>query len=283
MENEKTIRTIRASMLSAYNDCPRRAIARQYRSEIEESGYKLNSELPTIGASIGTATHAVIEAFYRSRIEGKPFVNAEAIDAAVSGLEENTKNGCLWDDTTPNAMTAKEQITRMTSVYIESIARDTTPIAVEARVSAEISEKWELSGHVDLVAICSDGSVHLRDIKTGAKMTRSHHAQLGAYSLLLRSDSAAISNEKISKASVDFIKRSPKRRPQEEVISIEYDISLCEIEAWNAIKRIISQFEDFDKTKEETAFPANPMSLMCSEKFCIAHGTEFCKITKAVK
>jgi len=281
MESTGTMNRIRASMLPAYNDCPRRAAARQFRREIEKAGYKLNDELPSIGAAVGTATHAVAEEYFRAKMEAREFSQDTAVESAISELQEKTKSGCIWDDTTPSIDTARVQIKRMANAYIESVGKNTIPLAVEIRIEAEISEGWILSGQIDLAAEAKDGGIHLRDIKTGA-ISRSHHSQLGAYSLLLRSDTPEGLPSNVSAASIDFVKRTPKRNPQEGVVTTDYDISLCEKTAYYTIQRIKTDFEKFKETNNPFGFAENSMSMLCNKTYCIAFGTEFCPITKGI-
>ena len=266
---------IRASMLPAYNDCPRRAIARQFREEIESFGYQLNKSLPSIGAAVGTATHKAIELYFQSKLSGN-ILHSEpnAHEEAMSGLKEEIKSGVLWDDTTTNIETASKQVWRMTNIYIESIGKDINPIATEVPVLAEY-EDWELSGTIDLVAEDGDG-VRIVDFKTG-KAVRSFHTQTGAYSLLYRTVNP---EQKVNSIAIDFIKRTPGRNPQEMPISKIYDVGLCEKVAWVTILKIKRDFEEFEKSGDPFVFSENPMSMLCNEKYCPCFNTDFCPITK---
>ena len=263
-------------MLPAYNDCPRRAIARQFRINIENAGYKLNTILPSIGAAVGTATHKVIEHYFQCRIADADFVEFQALDMAMTNLQDEIKEGALWDDTTTSIDTARLQIQRMANVYIECIGRNITPIATEVSVKAEF-EDWGLTGTIDLVAESSDG-VGIVDFKTGA-VVRSHHAQTGAYSLLYRSANPDV---KVNSISIDFIKRIPKRNPQSVPVTTNYDVNLCEQVAWNTIQRIKREYEEFEKTLDPFCFPENTMSMLCSQKYCPCFNTDFCPITKSM-
>ncbi|MCL1826436.1 MAG: PD-(D/E)XK nuclease family protein [Candidatus Cloacimonetes bacterium] len=266
--------SIRASSLPAYNDCPRRAIARLFRNDIENAGYKLRDIKPNIGAILGTSTHFYIEKYFQARIDKIEFQNP--IDEVMSNLQDNIKEGVETDDTTPNIDVAKMQIERMAKAYIEGIGKFIEPVAVELNVSAEINDEWQVTGHIDLVCQGKTG-VYIRDLKTGA-VVRSHHAQLGAYSLLYRSEYPDI---KVEGIAIDFVKRIPKTRSQETPKTTEYDVHLSEQTAYATINRIIRNFADFQKdTKNVNAFAENPMSLLCSERFCPAFSTAFCPITQ---
>ena len=269
-------------MLPAYNDCPRRAAARQFRSVIEKAGYSLKAELPNIGAAVGTATHAVVEAYFNSRKNLEFFVLENSMQTAIQTLVKETSKGCVWDDSTPSAETAERQILRMANIYIEELGRNLKPVATELRITADLEDGWELSGQIDLIAQDIDGKLWLRDLKTGV-ISRSHHAQLGAYSLLYRSAPPEDLPPNLEGAAIDFVKRTPKTKPQESVKVTEYDIELCERTAWAAIQRIKRDFTAFMEKYDPESFPDNPMSMLCNKTYCIAHGTDFCPITKEKK
>lgn len=270
---------IRASMLPAYSDCPRRAAARQFRRMVERAGFALRQTLPSIGAAVGTTVHAVIEAYFRARLDGTEFKEAEAVDAAMTGLQEEVAPGCVWDDSTPSVDVARQQVRRMAAAYIYGSAADIVPLAVEMQLGADLGEDWKLTGRVDLLAAHPDGGTWLRDFKTGA-VSRSHHAQLGAYSLLVRSDPPPDIPADIKAATIDFIKRTPRTRPQDAPVSTDYPVPLCERTAWATIKRIRRDVQEFQETGNPEAFAENPMSMMCGDKYCPAWGTAFCPITQ---
>jgi uncharacterized membrane protein YciS (DUF1049 family) len=270
---------IRASMFPAYNDCPRRAVARQFRYIIEKAGFALNQELPSIGAAVGTATHSIVEAYFFSRIRLENHSEEQAIQNALQALKEETSKGCIWDDSTPSIDTAEKQIRRMANIYIEECGKNLKPIATEIRITADLEDGWELSGQIDLLAEDSEGRLWLRDLKTGG-VSRSHHAQLGAYALLYRTSPPAGMPAKLEGAAIDFVKRTPKTRPQDAVKTTEYDVPVCEKTAWGTIQRIKRDMQNFQSSGDPDSFPENPMSMLCNGTYCSAHGTNFCPITK---
>ena len=272
---------IRASMLPAYNDCPRRAVARQFRRKIEKAGFFLNPELPSIGALVGTTAHSAIEAFYFSSKKLENFNEENAINEAMQALKNEAGKGCIWDDSTPSVETAELQIKRMTKVYIEQLGKNLTPVATELELVAKLDDEgiWELSGHIDLLAKDKDGKFWLRDLKTGS-VSRSHHAQLGAYSLLYRTAPPDGLPKRIEGGAIDFVKRTPKTRTQDSVKITEYDLALCEKTAWATIEKIRKDMALFESTNDPFAFPENPMSMLCNKTYCVAHNTDFCPITK---
>jgi len=266
-------------MLPAYNDCPRRAIARQFKYEIEKAGFALNQELPSIGAAVGTATHAVAEAYFFSRISLENYSEDKSIERALQALKDETSKGCNWDDSTPSIDTAEKQIRRMANTYIQELGQKLKPVATELRITADLEDGWELSGQIDLLAEDENGDLWLRDLKTGA-VSRSHHAQLGAYSLLYRAAPPEGLPKTLKSGAIDFIKRTPKTRPQDSVKTTEYDLALCEKTAWATIQRIKKNMQDFQFSRDIDCFPENPMSMLCNKTYCIAYNTDFCPITK---
>ena len=265
-------------MLSGYNDCHRRAIAHQFGTEIRSVGFELNTTKSSVGASLGTATHKVIERFFNSFINSENFNQQSAVDDAISEFKENTKEGVIWDDATPNIDVLVMQTNRMATAYIETIGKTVKPVATEVSLKADINETWLLSGHVDLICKNADSEVdniHVRDLKTG-KLSRSHHNQLGAYSLLVKHNN--YSDVKV--AAIDFLKRCPKTKPQELPVTTKYKVSVCEGSAWFTIQHIIENDEKFIKNLNPLHIPDNSMSMMCSEKYCCAYGTDFCSTTK---
>ena len=262
------MRKIRASMLSSYNDCPRRSAAKQFRFEIENAGFSLREPKQSSASLVGVGTHRQIERYFRSRIDGTEFsVDLDKLSDlfAMDDIE--------WDKKIPSTEIALTFIDRMSTSYIENIGKTIIPVATEVSVNAEI-DGFEVSGHIDLLCILND-KYNIRDIKTGSSM-RSSHAQMGAYSLLYRSENPT---KNISQLSIDFIKRNTTKKEQIEPVTIDYNIVACEQLAYSTIKRIINDYEKFKIKHDREAFPANPMSQMCSAKYCICYGTSFCPIT----
>ena len=273
--NDQT--TIRASMLPGYADCPRRAAAKQWRREVEEAGYELRELRPSVGAAVGTAVHAAAAQMLQAKIHsGELGDGKDGIAIAIEAFHEETEPGAEWDDTTPNRSVAETQIKRLTLAYRQGVARHLNPAAVEQAWEVSAGGGFVLTGHCDVITV--EGVV--RDLKTGA-LPRPYQAQLGAYSLLARSQDPPI---RVSGVAVDFIRRTPKTKPQEPPITETYDQDVSERAAWSVIERIKVDMTDFrtrlvgDDEMLEEAFLANPMSMMCRPQFCPAHGTEWCSL-----
>lgn len=269
---------IRASMLPSYPDCPRRAVAKQYRRKFEKLGYQFRELPPSVGAAVGTAVHAGAEQLLRAKWEGRQITVEQALEPAIAGFSEETGKGAIWDDTTPNANVAAEQIKRMIACYQYGPLAPEMPLtindqpAVELELKANAGDGWELTGHIDLVT----DAAWVRDTKTGA-LSRPYHAQLGAYSLLVRSNKILPA---VNGAAIDFIKRVGKTKPQPPCEGQEYPVAPCERNAMGLIERIKVDVKHFDVTGNVNVFMANQMSMMCSDKYCPAFGTAFCELTK---
>jgi hypothetical protein len=268
---------IRASMLPSYPDCPRRAVAKQYRRTFERQGYKFRELPPSVGAAAGTAVHTGAEMLLRAKHAGRTITLDQALEPAMAGFSEETGKGAIWDDTTPNANVATEQIKRMVACYSHGPLATEMPLtvneqpAVELELEANAGDGWKLTGHIDLVTEAG----WVRDTKTGA-LSRPYHAQLGAYSLLVRSNSIL---PVVKGAAIDFIKRVGKTKPQPPCETQEYQVAACERNAMALINRLKDDMAQFNATGDVNCFMANQMSMMCSDKYCPAWGTKFCELS----
>ena len=269
MDSNGTVRhRIRASMLPSYADCARRTAGKQYGRMIEAAGWKLRALMPSVGAAVGTATHAAVEYVLREKMRtGSPGRVADGLEIALARLREEIAPGAEWDATTPNVLTAEEQIGRLTRAYLPT-AEAVQPLAVELSLAATVGPGWELTGHIDLLTIQAD----LSDLKTGA-IRRPYHGQLGAYSLLARSN-----GHKINKLGTMFVTRVRIKKPQPSPEYTDYEREACERAAFATIKDIQRDVEQFEKSGNPDSFRANNMSLMCSRRYCPAWGTTFCTL-----
>lgn len=272
----KTI--IRASSLPSYTDCPRRWAARTLVNEVVSAGYDIaQAQPPSIGASVGTATHSGAAHIMGHKLATGQLGNqTEAEQLALEGFGEAARTGVLWDEATPNMNDAHKQVVRMVRVFRHTIAERAEPVAVERRLEANVGDGFLLSGQSDLQTI-EPGRI--RDLKTG-RFPRSHYAQLGAYSLLART---AHPEQVTKEVCVDFIQRVPVAKPQPDTVTEFYDQVVAEQAATATIARIKSDVDEFRHRLEEGgsppehAFLANPASMLCSRKWCPAFGSSFCR------
>lgn len=272
---------IRPSSLPAWNDCARRQAARLFPRLIEAAGYTLRSPGRSVGAIVGTATHAGAAKTLEDKMKtGEIGQEVDALDASVESLTEEIKLGSvIWDETTRNKSTAEKQVLRMVKSYRTHLAPKISPIAVEERLKVDLGDGLILSGQSD--TICREPGA-IRDTKTG-KQRSGNAAQYGGYGIIQRSH-----GRDIERVTEDFIQRVAENREQPAPVSLDYGLAACEHAAVEAISDIKQSVDEFGRRLSkmtpdeppEYAFRANPMSVLCSEKYCSAFGTDFCRVHK---
>lgn len=270
---------IRASSLSGYADCPRRAAAKLFRREIEGAGYALR-ELPSnVGAAVGTGVHGGAALLLKEKAATGELPPLDvATDAAITELRKAAEPGITFDRETPALNEAEQQVARMLRIYRAQVAPEVQPIAVERRLEAHVSPGIILSGQSDVIAR-EPGRV--RDLK-GGKTMGSHGPQIGAYSLLARSGDEPVD---IRDVVIDFVQRVPLKKPQPDAVVHRYDVAVAETAAINVLRHMEDDLNTFRYGNPEGevlpgdawAFVANPSSKLCSAKWCPAWGTDFCR------
>jgi hypothetical protein len=249
-----------------------------FRKEIEESGHRLR-RLPTgIASLIGTSVHASAEYALSQKLHsGELPPLSAASDCGRDALQGQLAGGEIAFDTVTNTRAAAvAQTISMVKVYHRCTAPLIEPTHIEQRFEAAISDGVVLSGQPDLVCV-EPGQID--DLKTGAREPGNHNAQIGAYSLLVKSHKLAI-----QLGVIDFIKRVPIGKPQPEPVRITVPLSIAEQTAANVLRHVIDDLRVFREGDDRlgllpgdpAAFLANPNSVLCSEKYCSAHGTSFC-------
>lgn len=260
---------VRCSGLSSYADCPRRSAAKLYRELITGAGFKINEERANIGASTGTGTHAGCEHYLRSKMNNEVPSKTVAEQQALDSLSNEIENGVIWDDTTPNLNIAQQQVIRQVHAYNIFVVPKTMPTGVEKYYEFKAKNGVVLTGHVD----CSQEN-GIRDTKTGVA-SRANAPQYGGYSLLRRS-----AGFNVTEIFEDYVPRVSIKKIQPEPIIRTFKASDCETAAFNIMNRIAHDVGEFKDTGNEWSFLPNPMSMLCSEKFCPAFNTNFCNAHK---
>lgn len=276
-----TVTVIRASSLSGYADCPRRAAARMFAAEIAAAGYTLRETPRGIGAAVGTSVHRGAAMILEAKAKtGEMPPAGDVNDAAIETLKAEIAPGILYDDQkrgpTRTAGDAEQHVLRMTAVYRTQVAPAIQPIIVEEKLEAQVTPSLALSGHADVIA---REPARVIDLKTGAKMGN-HAAQLGAYSLLARSNGLDV-----KEAAVDFIRRGALSKPQDSAVRQARIVADAETAATNVLRHIegdLKVFREGDFARgvqpgDPWAFMSNPSSILCSQKWCPAHSTNFCR------
>ena len=259
---------IRASILPTYNDCARRSATRIIPDTIADAGFTLTEDSQGVGAAVGTSVHKGSHTVMNHKIDhGDPCPEKDCIESAVE--EFDTIEDIQFDATSPDKDTAQQQIIRISKSYYHLVAPRITPVRAEFELKASLPGESTLSGHPDVL----DKEEHIRDTKTGR--LRPHQAQVGAYSLLARSN-----NIKVAGLDIDFLARVSIKKEQPEPQHIPYDVQTCEQEAHGVIRRVQEDVDRFEKTGDKWSFAANPMSNLCSPKYCRAYGTAWCGLTR---
>ena len=269
---------VRASSLPNWPDCERRAAATVFRRDVEAMGYVLNDRPGSIGGPIGSGVHAGARRILDHKIRtGEPGPLDDATDAAVETLRELTAPGFIGDREAPDLNAAETHVVRMTRTYREQVAPQVQPTTVEERLEADAGHGIVLTGQADVIAR-EPGQV--RDLKTG-KSLGNYRAQIGAYSLLARSNGIA----DIQSSAIDFIQRGSLKKPQPDAVIRTIPVAEAETAAVNVLRRMGAAIKVFREGDERLrlmpgdpwAFLANPSSMLCSAKWCRAWGTDFCR------
>lgn len=231
----------------------------------------------SVAATIGAATHRAGEVILREKAEsGSPPTVGVGTDAARDYLVEALAQGEItYDGLTANRTDALRQVIAMSRTYYHKVAPRISPTLVEHRLEADFGG-IVVSGQADVVAV-EPGQID--DLKTGARIPGNFNAQIGCYSLLARS-----AGLEIEQGAIDFIKRVPVGRVQPDPIRIIVPLAIAEQTAMNVIRHIVDDLRVFRegddrlglKAGDPAAFLANPNSVLCSAKYCPAHGTSFC-------
>lgn len=261
--------SIRASSLSSYPDCLRRTAARIFKKDIEDAGFELRITNTGIGAATGTGTHAGAGFMLRTKIDtGIQGSDEDAIEIAIDSLRYEIDPGVTWDATSPNLNVAEKQVIRQVRSYGRHVAPTIDPETVEEYLEQPLIEGGNIwiTGHTD-----TKFATGVRDLKTGT-LRRANGYQYGCYSLLYRSsglDVQFLIEDYVPRVSIN------KEQPLPEVHY--YDVADSEMAAYAIINHMVGSLQSFQATGDPWAWLANPMSMMCSPKYCPAHGTSFCK------
>ena len=269
-----TALVIRASSLPQFPDCGRRWAARNLRDEIEAAGYKLRTLPPSIGAAIGTGTHAAAAHELTHKMEHGDLGNPDhAEQRGIQALEEELEGGAVWDEISPNKAFAQRQVVKQARSYRAGVSERVKPVAVERRLKATF-RGLTISGQQDLVVAEPDT---LRDLKTG-RIQRSNGAQYGTYTRLLRAH-----GKPVTKIIEDFVMRVGIAKEQPPPVEIEYDVAASERQTETILKRIEADVAAWRGASDPESFLANPSSFLCGDKWCPAWGTAFCTAHRGAK
>lgn len=269
--------TIRPSMTSGYPDCNLRGLAKAYPELFKSLGYRLRQTPQSIAASVGTGVHAGGALTLKRKMgTGDLGSDDEAVAAAIDALHQDMAEGTdiLTDELTPTVNVAEQQVKHMLKSYRVHFAPTVRPVAVETRFKADLGDGFIASGQADLVAMEPGG---IDDLKTGA-VERVHIAQLGTYSLIYQPH-----GYRVDWLRQTFIPRVRLNAPQPEPSQVYYDPALAEQIAEARIRQIKRDVIELFETGNPLIIQANPASMLCSDKWCPAWGTNACRQHKGAK
>lgn len=268
---------IRASSLTNWLDCQRRAATKIFAKEIADAGFPLPNERKNIGAAVGSGLHAGSMYYAENKMKGIPNNKTEGEQRALDSFKQSMENGLSFDQVTPDRNTGEKQILRQMMSFQRYILPSIMPSSVENRLEGQYNKDILLTGQPDLIENKTTHKV-IRDLK-GSKMSSYHGAQVGGYSLLAR----AHGND-IKGVIIDLVPRTDIRKEQPQPTSTAYDLALSETLARNVISSIEAAHKLFIcSSGNPEAFLPNPSSMLCSPKFCSCYGTTFCKHHKQEK
>ncbi len=238
-----------------------------FRKELMATGYRLRSPMSHAGAAVGIGAHRAIAEGCTANIMSGDWPTGRAIaDIAAEVTGTILRGEARYDDSTPNRGAAQSQARRIGLSFIEDIAPVIKPLEVETHLKGTLASGARLSGHTD---IGEEGG--LDDIKTGVT-AGTFGAQIGGYLALRKLHGRAI-----GWAREIHIPRTNLRKEQPKARVIDHDPEVALKSAAAIVKAIERDLAEFRRTGDPYAFPANPSSILCSEKYCPAYGTDFCK------
>jgi len=261
---------IHASTLSSWSDCPRRAAARLLCDEIKEEGYTLRPRQQSIGAIVGSGAHDAAGLILSERAQGRAVSTSAATEVAVESFRRQCDGEIMWDSTTPTRTAGEKQVAQQTRIFSESAAASIEPVGVEIRRSAQINN-FTITGRYDVELV--DGAIE--DHKFGSGNWPAA-GQLGGYSLLKKSANGASATA----LRINYVARVPVGKSHPGLVQTTYSVEACEREAWATIQRITAGVLAWRAAKTPLVFACNLQSVLCSPKYCSAHGTEWCELSK---
>lgn len=259
---------IRASSISTYADCPRRAMADALYSR---EGARLGLR-DMIGVNISALMGTIIHKLMSGEDEGNGLAKEWLEEELKQG--GNKYGGIRYDRTTvckEQAATQLRQMARRVRGRVEEWNEGST-------IEMDLSENMKLGGKEFILGgrldrIGADDCIH--DLKTGARWrgAMSHAAQLGAYAVLAEQGGLV---ERVKECVIHFVPRTEDG----EMATGRMGRDECAGMAKSGLKAALRAWDDYNENGNPDDIEANPRSPLCSELYCRAHGTEFCKISR---
>ncbi len=259
---------IKCSDLPKMERCMRMVFANSYANVIEDHGLKVNK-------AVGNTT-------------GVEYIVGKSMDVGVYSMLSSMKNGkdradSLIDGADSSVSEFNAKVDEVGRVEYNNSIRSERDVTIASRkILVELYKKlncfdivaynttysggvggYELTGNVP---VTTNGGV--LNLKYTSRYNKMSHTQLGGYLILLGDgfDSAKELNTPITYFS----------KIQKPCETYDYGGSL-KLFAKHVIERFVSTMEEFEKTSNCEVVPASPGCHICSEKYCKAYKTNFCK------
>lgn len=261
--------TVRASALSDFLDCPARA----------EAKHLLGKRCPTSAAALlGTAIHRSTAVFDESTITGKGITIAESAGAAVDAIHKPNEDVALEDDEDPNEISGIA--VALHHRYCNEVAPKQKYLAVEVKCDRlEITDiGLALTGTTDRVRRVGEGN-GIADLKSGKTAvradghveTKGHAYQLGVYEILAEKASGLPITAPAQIIGLQAGKTERGQRVGTADVDRPRDVLIGEKDSPGVLEMVAHMIHS-------GAFPGNPRSMLCGEKYCPIFQT--CKFRK---
>lgn len=268
--------SIRASSLEDFTACERRFAARWLIDSDHAMARHLKRPRQHIGAVVGRASHIGV-AYLLNELKltgshGGALRTRHAKQAAAEKYHEDTTKPVATDDTTKTVTQGLVAAHKIIEAYHDNVRHDCEPDIIEKGLSAEGGgagtdlERYRITGTMDNYLF--DGT--LEDLKTGVNRPKPF-GQQGAYSQILTAN-----GKRVDRIRIRYAQRVSQNRGVSGIEAINLDVIACERHAIELINRAAGGLQRLVKTGDPASFLANPADRLCSDKFCPAHGTDFC-------
>lgn len=253
---------IRASSIGELFDCAARW----------EAKYLRGMKLPKSGAAhLGTAVHKSTAVHDQAKLDGSPLKADESVAAAVDAIYKPEED-VQWDeDYSANA--AETTARALHTKYCAEIAPKQDYAAVEVRCTElEIEDlAIALTGTTDRVRRVGDG-YGIADLKTGKTAVRAdghvetagHAMQQGVYELMAERAAGLPITEPALIIGMQTGKTDKAQRIATAEVHGAREMLIGEPDAPGVL-------ELASRVIHSGAFPGNPRSMLCSEKYCPAY------------
>lgn len=270
MSAPRRVIPIRASSIGELFDCPARWEAKHLRGmRIPKSGK----------AQLGTAIHKSTALYDQSRLDGRELRIEECEGAAVDAIYKPDEE-VVWDDEDLKAREAESIARALHGRYCREIAPRQDYVAVEVECqSLEITDLGiALTGTTDRIRRVTDG-YGIADLKSGKTAVRAdghvetagHAMQLGVYELMAERASNLPITAPAQVVGLQTGKTDKGQRVGTAEIHGARDMLIGDPEQPGVLELAARMLQ-------AGAFPGNPRSQLCSERYCPAHAV--CRFRK---